>query len=177
MVRRHASPARLSLALALIMAIAFDVASPATKSNANVSSLTSGAYTVAGSNRYKVGFGGGTGTAGTTNFVQNLKWGGSGGTGFTALHAGLGFGSFSNLRLFGLLAPSASALTLFGDRSAAIDEFAIGALNYTGVDQTTPLANSSAVTTATGALSGTSTSCSITIGSGLAAGYLVVAAF
>lgn len=158
------------------MAIAFDVAASTTTSYAaSQANTTTGSYTIgSGSNRYAVGFGGTQTSAPAA--ATNLKQGGSGGTGYTGLHAGLSIDSFTNLRLFGLVNSATGSSTLYGDWAASKDEINIGSAHYTGVDQVNPLRNSGTPTTQTGTLSGSSTNCSITV-TGTSAGDVVVAAF
>jgi hypothetical protein len=117
------------------MAIAFDNAAN-THSGANVASLTTAAWTIAGSDRILMGgiFSG----AGTPVDPTSMKWGGSTGTDLTKRGATVDIGLFCKLSQYSLVAPTAGSNTLYGSWGSNQDETAIGGPSYTGVDQTTP---------------------------------------
>ena len=118
------------------MAIAFDAAIDVAGSS--VSSVTSANMTVAGSDRCLVGS-----MVWADAFVADynwsaFKWGGSGGTSLTEFGSA-SFYSFWGIVTGRLIAPSASTTTLYGAITGTVTRLCIGAANYTGVDQTTPL--------------------------------------
>lgn len=152
------------------MAIAFDAASPDTSSNANVSSLTSGAFTIAGTNRLLIGAM--AAGAGTVAAHSAMKWGGSGGTDLTQIGSSLNVGANGRLSVWRLIAPTAASQTLYGSYAAAQDETMIGGTSYTGVDQTTPVGTS---VTNTGTLSGAGGNMTVNVTT--AVGDVVFAAF
>lgn len=145
------------------MAIAFDNVTPsdANSHGTTVSSRTSTAYAVAGANRYQAGWAGCQTT--TPADATNMKWGGAGGTGFTKLATGVAANAFCNMVPFGLIAPTAASQTLFADWATTKDEVAIGAVSYTGVDQTNPLRNAGVPTSNTGSFTGTSGTASVVV--------------
>lgn len=154
------------------MAIAYDNVSPDTSSTANVASLTSAAWTIAGSDRCLFGFIG-TGTGGTATTHTEMRWNGSSGTLLSQIGTTLSVGTPGRLSAWRLIAPTAASQTLYGLWAAAQDETAIGGVSYTGVDQTTPVGTPATNTgTITGSASGTM---SVTIST--TAGQKVLAVF
>ena len=117
------------------MAIAFDNAA-STSSASNVASLTTGAWTIAGSDRIVMG--GILSGAISPVDPANMKWGGSGGTDLTKRGATVDIGAFVKVSQYSLVAPTAESNTLYGSWGSNQDETAIGGASYTGVDQTTP---------------------------------------
>ena len=153
------------------MAIAFDTI-PADTFGTSAASIESSAYTMAGSNRCDfAALAAGAGTPAAHNAV---KRGGSGGTDYTQCGSTLNIGSFGRLSVWRLVAPSTSSLTLYGAYAASQDEIAIGASNYTGVDQTTPIGT---VFTNTGTATGSSPVNMTVSVTGIASGDWVYAAF
>ncbi len=137
-------------------------------SEANVSSLTSGSWSVSGSNRLLLAFP--ASGAGTPVNPNSVKWGGSGGTSLTQQGSTIDIGPYGKLSLFSLVAPTAQTATSYYSWSSAQDETCGGMLAFTSVNQSTPLGT---VATSTGA--GTTTlSPSINVSS--VAGDLVVGA-
>ena len=117
------------------MAIAYDNAA-STSSSANVASLTTASWTIAGSDRILMaGVMSGAGTPVSPNAV---KWGGSGGTDLTQKGSTLTFETYGRLSQWYLVAPTAESNTLYCSWASNQDETALGGASYTGVDQTTP---------------------------------------
>ncbi|MDX2059939.1 MAG: hypothetical protein SFV24_19170 [Gemmatimonadales bacterium] len=152
------------------MAIAFDAVSPDTFSNANVSSLTTGAWTIAGANRLLLAAM--ASGAGTPQNPSSCNWQGSGGTALTQIGSTLNIGANGKLSVFRLIAPTAAADTLYGAWGAAQDETILGGVSYTGVDQTTPVGTP---VTNTGTLTGGGGDMTVNVPT--AVGDLVVAVF
>lgn len=119
------------------MTIAFDAVSADTFSAANVASLTSAAFTIAGSDR--VLFAAMIAGAGTPAAHSAMKWGGSTGTDLTQVGTSLNVGANGRMSAWRLIAPTAASQTLYGEYATNQDETAIGGTSYTGVDQTTPV--------------------------------------
>lgn len=119
------------------MTIAFDAVSADTFSAANVASLTSAAFTIAGSDRALLAAM--IAGAGSLAAHSAMKWGGSTGTDLTQVGTTLNVGSFGRMSAWRLTAPAAASQTLYGAYAANQDETAIGGTSYTGVDQTTPI--------------------------------------
>lgn len=154
------------------MAIAFDNVSPDTSSAGNVSSLTSGNWTISGSDRCLFGFIG-TGTGGSATTHSGMKWGGSGGTALTQIGSTVNAGSPGRLSAWRLTAPAAASQALYGNWAAAQDESAIGGVSYTGVDQAAPVG---APATNTGSILGAANG-NMTVTIATAVGDVVLAAF
>ena len=147
------------------MAIAFDNAN-SVKGTA-VANLTTGAWTIAGSDRVLIaGMGWSDGTPAT---YTSIKWGGSGGTALTQIGSTLASGSFHRVAVARLIAPTAASQTLYGEVSAAQGEFCLGGVSFTGVHQTTPVGTEA---TATG--SGTGTTFTATVDVSSAADEVVI---
>lgn len=138
------------------MAIAYDNVSPDTTGSG--ASLTSGAWTISGSDRLLLGFLGNA--SGPTREPTGMKWDGSGGTALTQIGSTLTIGSFGRLGAYRLIAPTASSLTLYGSFDGAADSAALGGDSYTGVDQTTPVGTPA---TNTGAIASSSGDATVTI--------------
>lgn len=153
------------------MTIAIDAVSADTFSAANVSSLTSAAFTIAGSDRVLLA--GIASGAGTPVNPSGMKWGGSGGTVMAQIGTTLNVGSFGKLSAFRLTAPAAASQTLYGSWGSAQDETMLGGTSYTGVDQATPTGTA---TTATGTATG-SGSTNLTVNVTTVVGDLVWACF
>ena len=143
------------------MPIAFDATCPDTSAQ-SVASLTSGSWTVAGSNRAVFGCIG-TG-AGTPTTHTAMRWRGSAGDLLAQIGATLTVNAPSRLSAWGSngasLPPAAEANTAYGLWAATQDEDLIAMVSYTGVHQTTPNGSS---TTNTGTISGTSGTATVTI--------------
>ncbi len=135
----------------LMLAIAYD-SGDFTSSAANVTSLTTAAFTIAGSDRILMG-GIGSG-AGTPVDPSGMKWGGSGGVALTQRGSTVNVGAFVKVSQFSLVAPAASSDTLYGSWPGNQDETVIGGASYTGVDQTVPHGTQA---TASGSLAAVST--------------------
>lgn len=119
------------------MAIAFDAAATPKFSAANVSNLTTAAFTIAGANRVLiVAVLSGAGTPLAPNAV---KWGGSGGTSLTQIGSTVDINANCKLSLWQLVAPATGSNTVYVSWASAQDETAIVAASYTGVDQSTPV--------------------------------------
>lgn len=115
-----------------------------------VANLTTGAWTIAGSDRLLVA---GLGWAdGSPPTYSAIKWGGSGGTTLTQVGSTLSAGSFHRVAMARLIAPTAASQTLYGEVSGTTGELCVGGVSFTGVEQTTPLGTAS---TNTGSGSGT----------------------
>lgn len=112
------------------MAIAYDV-SASTFSAANVSSLTTGAVTASGSDRYLVA--GAASGAGTAVGADSMKWGGSGGTALTQHGSSLAVGPNGHISAWSLDDPATGSQTLYGSWPSNQDETCIGGNTYTGV--------------------------------------------
>lgn len=137
------------------MAIAYDNLSPDTSSTGNVANLTSGSWSISGSDRVLFGFIG-TGTGGTAATHSAMRWNGSGGTDLTQIGSTINAGAGGRVSAWRLVAPTAASQTLYGLWSTNQDETAIGGVSYTGVDQTTPVGTPSTNTgVITGSASGT----------------------
>ena len=145
-------------------AIAFDNAA-STSSAANVSSLETGSWAIAGSERILIA--GAMSGAGTPVAPSAAKWGGSGGTDLTIIGVSTNFATFGHMSQWRLVAPSASTTTLYVSWPSNQDETAIGGASYTGVDQTTPLGTQASAT-------GAPISTAATVDVSSAAGELVV---
>lgn len=145
--------------------IAFDNANSA--KGTGVSSLTTSAWTIAGSNRLLVA---GMGwSAGAPPNYSAIKWGGSGGTALTQVGSTLASGATHKLAMARLIAPTAASQTLYGELSGSTDEFCVGGASFTGVHQTTPLG-----TEVTNTGTGTSTTFTATVDVGSAASEVVI---
>lgn len=154
------------------MAIAYDNVSPDTATQVAGTSLTSAAWTIAGSDRLLFGFIG-TAAGGGGAAHSGMKWGGSGGTALTQIGSTLTVGSPGRLSAWRLIAPTAASQTLYGNWAASQDESCIGGVSYTGVDQTTPVGTPA---TNTGSFAGV-TSGNATVNVTTVSGDLVVACF
>ncbi|MCO5213704.1 MAG: hypothetical protein M9936_28730 [Caldilinea sp.] len=117
------------------MAVAYQTG-VATKSAANVATLTSASMTVSGSNTYLLALV--VSGAGSPVDPVSCKWGGSGGTAMTKVGTTLTFGTYWKATLYELVAPAAGANTLYVDYGTNQDETGVIGVLYTGVDQTTP---------------------------------------
>jgi hypothetical protein len=147
------------------MAIAFDNANSV--QGAAVANLTTGAWTIAGSDRLLVaGMSWGDSTPTT---YSAIKWGGSGGVTVTQEGSTLSAGSFHRVALARLIAPVAASQTLYGEVGASQNEICLGGVSFTGVDQATPLGTAA---TATG--SGASNTFTTTVNVSSAAGEVVI---
>lgn len=141
------------------MAIAYDSVCPDTGAAGNPASLTSTNWTVAsGSNMAMFGFVGAS-TGGATPALS-MKWRGSGGTSLTQIGSTLAFGTYSRIAAFQLVAPTAATDTTYAGLTNTPDEAGVGAISYSGVDQTTPNGTSS---TNSGTGSGTTFTPTITV--------------
>lgn len=119
------------------MALAFGGTHAALASGSNVSSLTSGSWSVSGSDRLLLGFA--ASGAGSPVVSNDVRWGGSGGTQFTALGAGLTFATYGAMRGFSLVAPAEQSATSYYSWPSNQDETAAGTILITGADQISPL--------------------------------------
>lgn len=108
-----------------------------TFSAANVSSLTTASFTTSGSDRYMVA--GASSGATTPANVTAVKWGGSGGTGFTQQDIFRNIGSNGRTSIWTLLAPAAASQTLYASWAANQEETVVGAIAFNGVDQSAPI--------------------------------------
>lgn len=105
-------------------------------SNSADTTLSTGSFTVSGSNRYLLAC---TGTgAGTPVAPSAVKWGGSGGTSMTQKGSTLDVGSFGKWSCWDLVAPTAQTSTVHVTWGSAQDERWVCAMSFTGVDQSTP---------------------------------------
>lgn len=154
------------------MAIAYDSVSPDTSTAAGASTLTSGAFTISGSDRLLIGVTAAAAASGRATH-SGMKWRGSGGTALTQIGSTLDVGTGGRLSTWRLIAPDAVSDTIYGLLSDSDDEVAIGGVSYTGVDQTTPVGTPVTNTgTIVGSASGNMTATVTTT-----AGDLVVAVF
>lgn len=152
------------------MAVAFDNVTPDTASAAGVSTLTSGAWTIAGLNRLLLGFIA-TGDVAGQN-PSGMDHPAAGGP-LTQVGSTLSIGTHAKLSAWRLIAPPTGSNTTKGTWAATQGEACIGGVSYTGVDQTTPVVIAS-VATATGANDG-SGNATATVNVTTNAGDLVVA--
>lgn len=137
------------------MAIAFDTASPDTSGSGGVSSLTSGAFTLAGTDR--VLFGLLMSSAATPPDHSSMKWGGSTGAAMTQQGTTYSLPPYNKSSIWWLGNPAVGPLTLYGSFASASDEAILGGVSYTGVDTATPIngsvvQNSGTVAGATGTM-------------------------
>lgn len=105
-------------------------------SDAGVTSLTSAAYTLSGSNRYlltQVCSG-----AGSPVTPSNVKHGGSGGTAMSSIATEQVINTFGRHNIYELVAPASGSQTAYADWSTGQDETMIIAANFKDVDQSTP---------------------------------------
>lgn len=132
------------------MAVAFDAVTPDTASGAGTSTLTSGSWTIAGSDRLLIGIiaTGDTAAAGHSG-MDHPAAGGA----LTQIGSTLALGVHGNLSAWRLIAPAASSNTTKGTWASSQGEATIAGVSYTGVDQTTPI-NISSIATATGQCDG-----------------------
>ena len=100
-------------------------------------SLTTTAWTIAGDNRLLVA--GMVWSAGSPPAYSTMKWGGSGGTALTQVGSTLAIGANLRVAMAYLIAPAAGSSTLYGEVAASTDEFCIGGVSFTAVNQSTPL--------------------------------------
>jgi hypothetical protein len=117
------------------MAIAYDNVSPDTSTGAGATELTTGAWTVSGSNRCIIGFiftNGGTGS--THNSFNHPAAGGV----FTQVGSQFNVDANKRLSMWRRVAPDTGSNTSKGVWGNTQDECCIGAVSYTGVDQITP---------------------------------------
>lgn len=154
------------------MAIAYDSVSPDTSTAAGASTLTSGAFTIAGSDRLLLGFMAAAASSGRATHSE-MRRGNSGGTLLTQIGSTLDVGTGGRLSTWRLIAPAAASDTIYGLLSDSDDEVAIGGVSYTGVDQTTPVGTP---VTNTGTIVG-SASGNMTVAVTTVSGDVVVAAF
>lgn len=147
------------------MAIAFDTSISAQVSTA--SSITSGAMTIAGSNRFCVV--NASGSAGTPSAPTAIKIGGSGGTDCSLDSNNNTFGTYGFIGVGTLVAPPTGSQTAYASWGATQDEIGIAAVNYTDVNQATPKG-----TTQTGSGTGTGTTVTATVNVSTTAGDVVV---
>lgn len=106
-------------------------------SAANVSSLTTASWTIAGADRYLVA--GVCSGAGSPVDPTGCKWGGSGGTALTKQGTTLTVNANLRASSFTLVAPTAQTSTLYCNWPSTQDETALIGVSLTGVDQSTPL--------------------------------------
>lgn len=123
------------------MAVAYDNVCPDTFSTAGVGTLTSGAWTIAGSDRLAIGVMA-SATGGTRQAHLEMRWRGSTGDLLTQIGTSLDIGPGGRMSMWRRIAPSAESNTAYGLLNAGQDEYAIGMLSYTGADQTTPVGTS-----------------------------------
>jgi hypothetical protein len=117
------------------MTVAFDSVTPDTESSAGTTTLTSGSWTIAGSDRLLLGvIATGDVTAATHSGMDHPAAGGA-----LASVSNLAIGTHARLSLWRLIAPAAAANTTKGTWGSSQGEAAIGGVSYTGVDQATPL--------------------------------------
>lgn len=122
----------------------------------SVSSLTTSAWAIAGSERLLVaGFGW---SADPPPTYTAIKWGGSGGVSLTQIGSTLAAGSFFRMALAYLPDPVAASQTLYGQVSGVATELCLGGASYTGADPATPIG-----TAMTNTGSGTGTTFSSTV--------------
>ena len=152
------------------MALALNVVSPDTSHSSAASSLTSGTFTVSGTDKALIGFvlsGDGSPVA-----PSSVKWRGSGGTSLSQVGTTQSVGTFYRLSVWQLVAPTDATDTFYtawgGTQNVAIT----GATQYTGADQASPV-DTSSLTVNTGSLSGTSGTATVTVPS--ISGQLVLA--
>jgi len=114
-------------------------------SASNVASLTSGSWSVSGSNRLLLA---GIASGATTPVDPSaVRWGGSGGTAFTKQGSTVDIGLYGKLSLYTLVAPTEQTSTSYYLWPSANDETVGGTILLAGVNQSTPLGT---VATATG---------------------------
>lgn len=129
-------------------AIAFDVQATPAFSTANVTTLSTAAFTIAGANRLLVV--GVLSGAGTPVNPVSVKWPSSGGTALTQIGTTLVLGGNVRLSFWALKAPATGSGQVVVDWGTNQDETGIVAASYTGVDQTTTFRSSGTPNTATG---------------------------
>lgn len=118
------------------MAIAFDNVCPDTESSAGTTQLTTGAWTIAGSDRVVFGvIASGDASGANPTSMDHPTAGGA----LTQVGSTLNVGSHARLSLWRRIAPSTGSNTSHGDWAASQGEACIGMVSYTGVDQATPV--------------------------------------
>jgi hypothetical protein len=139
------------------MAISYDNVSPDTSTGAGASQLTTGTWTVSGTDRCIIGFiftNGGTGS--THNSFDHPAAGGA----FTQIGSQFNVDANKRLSMWRRVAPATGSNDSKGVWSNSQDECCIGAVSYTGVDQTTPAGTTA---TASGTTPGTSATATVNI--------------
>jgi hypothetical protein len=117
------------------MAITYDSVTPDTESSAGTTTLTSGSWTIAGSDRLLLGIiATGDVSAATHSGMDHPAAGGA----LTSV-SNLAISTHARLSLLRLIAPAAASNTTKGDWGSSQGEACIGGVSYAGVDQTTPL--------------------------------------
>lgn len=101
------------------------------------SSITSGSWTIGGTNTFLVG--GIASSAGSPVASTSMKWGGSGGTDLTQRGTTITVNSFSRAAVWTLTGPAVSTTTLYGSWGSNQDEHMIMGVSLNGVDPSTPL--------------------------------------
>jgi len=148
------------------MSISFDNVTPDTASGAGVSTLTSGAWTVGGDCLF--GF---IGTGDVSNTTHTSMDHPAAGGAFTNI-ASLALGTHGRVSAWHKIAPTAGSNTTKGDWGASQGEATIGAVSYSGVDQTTPAGTPF---TATGQCDGSGVGTATVDVTGTVAGDVVIA--
>lgn len=111
-----------------------------------VTSLTTPAWTCAGTNRYLCAGMAWADIPLTENYSV-MRWGGSGGTALTQIGTTLNVtGDVWRVAAAGLIAPATGSNTLYGALSAGPYDFMITGATWTGVHQTTPIGTSASAT-------------------------------
>jgi hypothetical protein len=150
------------------MAITYDSVTPDTESSAGTTTLTSGSWTITGSDRLLLGV---IGTGDVSSAAHSGMDHPAAGGALTQVGSTLAVGTHANLSLWRLIAPATSANTTKGTWAGSQGEACIGGVSYTGVDQTTPVGTA---VTNTGAVSAT-TAFSATVNVTTVVGDLVFA--
>jgi hypothetical protein len=118
------------------MAVAYDSVCPDTASGSSATELTSGAWTISGSDRVVLGVIA-TGDV-TGQNPSNMDHPTAGGA-LTQAGSTVSLGTHGKLSLWRRVAPTTGSNTSHGAWAASQGENCIGLVSYTGVDQTTPL--------------------------------------
>ena len=137
--------------------VAFDNAN--STSGTGVASLTTSAWTIAGSNRVLVAglaWGGASPPA-----YSDIKWEGSGGASLTQQGTTYAPDSFDRMAIATLIAPNAASGTLYGELAGTEDTVFLGGISFTDANQTTPLGTQVRNTASAAASPATATASSV----------------
>jgi hypothetical protein len=139
------------------MGVAYDSVSPDTSTGAGATTLTTGAWTVSGTERCIIGFiftNGGTGST-HTNFDHPAAGGA-----FTQIGSQFNVDANKRFSMWRLVEPPTGSNTSKGTWGNTQDECCIGAVSYTGVHQSAPVGSP---VTASGTTPGTTATATVDI--------------